>query len=470
MTNHFRNLFLLSFCIIFLSACGGGEKEIIWSPNGEYAAVLGADGLRITDEKGNISPVISKSARLVAWTPDSKECYVCRFESESDWKKVESILSPADLEICRKNAEKVFVHLMQNKDDLDAFGEKVEADKELDHAWAAESILYLKHVHSAEIAEKVPMWKKLKFPEATFKLIEKFDSQDKSLKNPVPIRKTYNDIVSLRVSPNGKALAIVESRKTKNLLVVSPDGKNELLVSSDCNNVPTWNLNGESILYFEAQDKDDSLYRLGYLKSSTVVSKTGSVLPKSKNSKRVLISAFQPEDKIDVLPDDSIVFSGDKLSFPTRTLDFSSKIFLAKPDSEDVVQLVDDTIEDLKRDGFKLSPDGERLLVYGSSGEIYLVNIADKKIELLQSVERSPGEFKFAPSWRNESEICLAVRSTNEVRGENDSMAALMNISDKSVRTISQKWPTSCTEEFLIGKDEGKNRLQEKIDKYTNRR
>jgi hypothetical protein len=460
-----KNLFLLTFCIFFLSSCAGGQKEIIWSPNGEYAAVFGSDGLRIADEKGNISPVVLKGAKLLAWTPDSKQCYICRSENETDWQKVKSILSPAELEICRKNAEKVFTYLMQYKDDLDTFSEKVEADKEIDKHWAAESILYLKHAHGAEIAEKVPMWKKLKLPDATFQLVERYDFLNNSLKNPLVVRKTYDAVIQVCTSPSGKALAIVESREGNKLYVMSTDGKKSLLVSSDCSEYPAWSFDGESLFYFEGEKQKECEYRTGTLQKTTVISKTGRILEDNDHTQKLLTSMFYTENRIEPLPDGSVIFEGRKFTLPSISTSENSKIFIAKSESEEVTQLTDDKQEGL--DCFRLSPDGKRLLLYDTSGQVYLMKLADKKLEMLLSKERSPGELKFNPSWRNESEVCLAVRSTNEIRGENDAMAALMNLSDKSVRTLSQKWPTSCTEEFLIGKDEGKNRLQEKIDKYT---
>ncbi|MCW5821856.1 MAG: hypothetical protein KIT34_03585 [Cyanobacteria bacterium TGS_CYA1] len=467
MTKLVEKIFFLAFCVIFLASCSERERGVIWSPNGERAMVNGSDGLRICDEKGNISPVVSKNAKLIAWTPDSRQCYICRSESETDWKNVKAMLTPAQIEICRKNAEKVFAYLMEYKDDLDGFGAKVDADKEIDRHWVAESILYLKDVHGPELNEKVYLWRTLKLPNATFNLIERYDYLNNSLKNPFVIRKTYDGVTDLSASPNGKALAVVESREGNKLYVVSIDGKKTLLVSSDCSEYPAWSFDGDSIFYFEGEKQKDCEFRSGTLCKTTVISKTGKILDDNERSKKLLTSIFQASDRVEPLPDDSVIFTSRKFSFPNKSSEENSKIFFAKSDSEEIVQLTEDNLEGL--DWFRLSPDGKILLLYDSSGQVAIMNLQDRKLETLLSKERSPGEFKFSPSWRSESEICLAVRSTNEIRGENDAMAALMNISDKTVRTLSQKWPTSCTEEFLIGKAKGKNRLQEKIDKYTNR-
>ena len=68
--------FAILFAIAPLLLGGCLEKRIQWSPDGNQAALITADGLFLTDAEGQLSPLLLPDVNAVAWLSDSRRLAV----------------------------------------------------------------------------------------------------------------------------------------------------------------------------------------------------------------------------------------------------------------------------------------------------------------------------------------------------------------------------------------------------------
>ncbi len=440
----FKKICFAIACTLLLAACE--DKRVVWSPDATKAAVLGSDGLRFSDSGGKLTQPLLKETARFTWCPDSKQCVLVRAVPVKDWTEIEPMLSKEESERIRNQAEKLFTEISEFKGSEDELNKKLENDEIIDKTWKAESVAYLDYTHGPELAKKIPDWNNLPKAQSYIFMLEKYNAQGDALTDPVLLKKTLNSIENVSVSPAGNGISYVVDNNTGKLFVVSPDGKNTRLVSSDCNKYPSWSADGKSLYFIEADGETKNNFRMGSINSVDIDSE------KLDNSRHYQATvSFDQSDVIQVLPDKSIIFSNRKTVFPNVDNVSNSEIFIKRKGKNDVEQLTDGTLQKLDVQSFSVSPNGSKVALCSKSGAVHILTVVDKKVQTILPDQKAAG-MKFTPNWRSESQICLAVKSEKPNSKNSDGELALLNLKDKSIKILSSDWPISCTSDFLVEK------------------
>ena len=78
--------------LLLLSGCL--EKHLVWSPDGNRAAVIAKDGLHFCDTEGKLTPLLLPGVYQAAWLGDSQRLVVARERKISDWTSIARALGP----------------------------------------------------------------------------------------------------------------------------------------------------------------------------------------------------------------------------------------------------------------------------------------------------------------------------------------------------------------------------------------
>lgn len=440
-----KKICLLVASTILLSACE--DKRVVWSPDTTKAAVLGTDGLRITDPSGILTkPILSDSTRFV-WWPDSKQCVILRATAAKDWTEVEPMLTKKEAEQISTKAEKLFQEIVEVKGDKDALNKKLENDELFDKTWKAESVVYLDYKHGEELAKLIPDWNTLPKVKAYIYTLEKYNALGNVLRDPVLLKKSLHELEGIEVSPSGKEVCYVEEDQTHKLYLVSPDGKKTRLISSDCNKAPSWSTDGKSLYFIEAEGVEVNDRRLASIKCIDI-DNDGKEIARCT---QVAVN-WDRFDIVKVLPDKSIIFSSRKITFPTVYTNSDLELFRKQNGKDEVEQLTQGVAKDLSLESFAVNPSGTKILLCSKSGAVHILTIADKIIQTILPDSKTAGR-KFSPSWRNDYEICLAAKSEKQGAGKEDAELCLINVKDRKIKVLSSDWPESCTNDFLTEKE-----------------
>src|SRR6185295_9783550 len=141
--------------LLVLSGCESErnrERSVIWSPDGQRAAVIGSEGLFFIDGDGKVLvPRLPGSLIDCAWFHDNQRLAVARSVPATSWKQIADMLSKESQDSVRKDAEGVREQLMAYQGNLKDFS----WEPSLPWQGAREAIqLYLRDEAPGKLPEK----------------------------------------------------------------------------------------------------------------------------------------------------------------------------------------------------------------------------------------------------------------------------------------------------------------------------
>ncbi|MBP7860236.1 hypothetical protein KA183_01030 [bacterium] len=439
----FKKICLTIACTLTLAACD--MTKVVWAPDAKRAAIIGSDGLRISDEKGTLSKPVMDQVAKIAWWPDSKQCLVLRSIPAKDWTEIEPILSPDEAKQVRESSEKLFTEISNFKGTQDELNKKLENDETIEKNLKAEAVAYLDFTHKKELAEKIPDWNNLPKAQSYIQVLEKYSAAQDKLSEPVLIRKTMNEIENIGVSPAGNKVSFVENIGTDALYVAAADGSNGHIISGDCNKYPCWSRDGKFIYFIESDGPTKGF------RSATISSANVNVAQPDKSRRAEAAVSFDASDVVQVNASGDIIFSNRKVNFPSVDAPMNLELFIKRKGKNDLEMLTDGDLQKLDVQSFSVSPNGSKIALCSKSGATHILTVENKKVQTVLAQENAAG-VKFTPNWRSENQLCLAVKSKRPGARNDDAELALINIDDKSIKILSTDWPISCTNDFLVEK------------------
>ena len=434
------------------------EALVVWSPDGQQAAVLLGKNLSFCGPEGNLSRPSAEGVPSAAWLPDSRRlCFSQKLEAKT-WAEI----APACPEDRRReliaHAEKLKAQVLAGEDWEAEARKLLEADVltggEIDAVK-----LYLREQHWQELAPKLASkWEKLNPVHLT--ALNLAEIQDRSARRVVRLHTTFQDVWRPRVSPDGKFIAFVEGdpvgskKEITKLFVVPADGSSPArLVAERVAVFPDWSPDSKSVAYAQALAVlEGEEFRLGTVSSREVRDDAGKLLEKFAEPHILAGLVFSNTTRVRCLRDWRILFSSAEFHLPTTAQDMptSPQLFALDPLRQSTIsRLVPRSAEREVGDGmdyFELSPDETKVAVPGSKGEVTVLTLASGELTRAQPREDLDGKLLMLPTWRSDTELCFLVPAKG--RTGKDRRAEIVLFSEGKTRSLSADWPEELLRDF----------------------
>ena len=387
------------------------QKHIVWSPDGQRAAIISADGLRLCTADGTLSEQLTPGVYRVAWLGDSQRLVVVRERPAADWTDVTRALGTERSQQAVTEAEAVWSKLQAG-----ALWSAVATDFSRKKALP---FFHLREMHGPQLRAKLTAeeWAVLAALEIKRHEVVLLGQQPSPADPAKPIFTDVEMIADLRIAPGETAVALTvttDSGKGDHFrLVVAPlDGSAPATaVATEVASFPDWTADRRSLVFLQAAGASEQDFaQLGVLQQREVLAADGKIALAAKATD-LGGALFQAMCRIRCLPDGRIVFNAAELNLPVAACDLEAdreQLFVLDPTRQaTLVRLLPRGEKEKlpKMLGFfEPSSDGKTLLIGGVDGEVCLFTLAtgeivrvqgEAKEMLCQPAWRGPGEFSY---------------------------------------------------------------------------
>ncbi len=453
--------FVAVMAMVSLTGCLP-EKRIVWSPNGEVAAVNSDQGLHFIDAEGKILPAkFSDQPVRSAWFPDSRQLAVVHQREVPKWSDVMSVLSKEQVAKIKEIAPSAKEQFLAYDGDLDKF--ELKPEPELSGGLQIALFMYVRDELTPGLREKLgeDRWTKTQEIHATIRTLQVMGFNKTQLTPGTVLCVSLDNISQPKVSPDGKNIGYETPQWSRNgdpaTLVVQPvAGGKPVTIASNVAVGFDWSPDSRSVAYVRSSSllKDDgNNLKLGALAIANVVEADGSLhgVPDKQDDRVGLI--FNDELSVHWLKNNRILFSSVQMQLPATSEDMPNHwtLFLYDPKLAASVQRAlarsADVIIDVSNPTFEVSPDETRVLLPGPKGRVVLYNFATGESTTLVDQDDVDGKLRTLPTWRNDAEICFVTPTLSENNEKKPGNVALWN--DGKTKVLSANWPKEITKGWL---------------------
>ena len=433
-----------AIALVLLAGCihaGPSTSTVVWSPDGQHAAVVAADGLYLTDGEGTLSALLAADVYDAAWLADSQRLVLARSREINNWSTLIDALGTQRTRELALKAEAVWQQIQAPGEPM-ALEDRLQALLETSSLGETGAILiYLRDHHGDALREKFgdrsdqPEDLAVRLNELVVAQLTEHRLQFAA----VPLHQDFGRIWEIRPSPDGRAVAFVlEAMEflswntgALNILAVPIDGSSPAVVVAPPTAIsPDWTPRGRSLVYLDATGTETNGRRLGSLLERDVADATGRI---ELGEPKVLAGLiFEDSNRVRCLADGRVLFDAEEYHLPTTTLVAREQLFMldrtqALPTALTPIiprDQLDELPESLAL--FEVSPDSRQVLFAGE-GEVLLLTLATGTIErfpqgdtgfddpqLPLPVWRKPGEFSFVKYEGSRNELVMR-RGSSEV-------------------------------------------------------
>jgi hypothetical protein len=444
-----RAVALFTMGLIALTLCGCLQRRLFWSPDGQRAAVIGNDGLRLCDASGKLSKPVAEDVSLVAWLPDSRHFIAARKTTVKTWEEASAVLSPERREAVLKLAEPLRAEVMAHTGDWSKF--KPQSAGEVTPGELTALILYVRDHRREGLPEKMgEKWKEVEAMKAEVHLLQVYEATDTGAAEGQTLLRTLDPFAELRPSRDGKVLAFVQSVSNGELrLSVLPTSGGELrTVAQPVAVYPDWSADDRSLVYATTEvrpPEGSEAIQLGSLTQRRIRDESDAILKDFGKPEDGVGMMFWPELKVRCLRDGRIVFSGGEVSLPAAKDDMPQSLTLFSVDPgkrPTVARLIPRAAEAKLPNGlsdanFELSPDETRIVV-GGDDSVAVLTLASGQLEWVVSETGWKTESK--PAWRTSEELSVFVPAKSKF-GSAERQEVVLWSKAEEARCLSCGWP-----------------------------
>jgi hypothetical protein len=440
----FRTVVCAIAAAIALTGCWI-DGLLAWSPDGKYLAIAAADGLRIRNEKGELSNPQYLNAQRIAWYPDSKQLRVVSISQAKSWRDLNNLLNDTDKKHIIDSAKTLKVELSKHKSDFAACSKAINGDN-FSSDYLSAALLYLKETSDSELEQLLgPQWQEQgRGADVNVATIRLFKVTSSGLIEDKVLLRTADEIKSVRISPDGEFVAVVDETVNRRLLVVKTSGGEPVVVCRRLSDRPDWTTDGRSIVVMQ-ENKDSKLP--GIIRRIEVLSANKKFLSSFDSASTLCNAAYDPEAQIKCLRDSSTIFSdsGELNNQPKTT----KGLFILRRGQKvpSLLYRCRDVAGETDLKYFEVSPDEEKLTLPGEKGALEVLVLSNQKL-ITVSHPQSDDLGAFAPVWRTSDELCLSVPSRKANAAKNDRQVGLWFLHNGTFKAISSNWPHSA----LVGR------------------
>ena len=461
-------------CIVVLTIsvaiCGCiPEKRVVWSPDGQRAAVIGGDGLYLCDENGALSSRLVDKVTLAEWLPDSQHLAIVRRERAKTWAEVVPLLSAERRARIEAAGDALFEELQQYQGALDGFDP--QTTKQLGSGDTVAAILYARDhdAHGAywrgdERGRQVAQ--QMAEVQQDVDIVQICELTGDQVSSTTELCRGVDGVNSLRVAPTSGALAIVVQAPDRpgalQLQVVSTaDRTPARVVATDVARWPDWSADGQYLAYAVASGpsrEDDEALRLGTISRRRVARDTGRLLEAFEAPEELAGILFQPVTRVRCLRDGRVLFAGVEVALPCTAADMPERaeLFCVDPGRQPgVTRLIPRQVAARVPDTaylFSVSPDERHVCIPGGNGDIALLELATGQIVDFRD-QPDGAELRTQPCWRGATELCCNTGPSHDDptgRGEIMLWQPTFGTGAGRERVISADWPASLVADFLV--------------------
>jgi hypothetical protein len=453
----------VSAALLLLLLSGCLEKHLVWSPDGNRAAVIAKDGLHLCDPEGKLTPLLLPDVYQVAWLGDSQRLVVARERKVGDWTSIAQAFGP-------ERAGKVAAEAESLWKQLETGGQwgilTKEMDKKKDQAVLK---IFLREHYGDALRAKMSAgeWDELKSQQAEISELVMARIVGEQIQPGTLLHEGLEKINDLRMSPGDRAVAFttdmaLDNDKECRLLLALIDATGAVTIAEHTGTYPDWTADGRSLAFVQASGgaKDD--LRLGTLVRREVLDENSQIKIAEKPEELAGL-LFGNSSRVRCLQDGRILFNSAEFNLPVAAKDANverDKLFAWDPARQaTLVRMVPrGKEENLPKNltFFEVSPDEKQVLVGGYDGEVSMLTLATGDVGTWQKA----GEYNLmgAPVWRNAEEITYARRNP-PVDGKEPSRKAEIVL--RSVvpgkgdqeKVLSRDWSNDMLESVFSGSD-----------------
>jgi len=300
--------------VLLLGGCL--KKNIVWSPDGQQAAVISQDGLRFCGADGALSSPSSPGVYLVAWLGDSQHLLVARERPAANWAEVARVLGSERTQQIAAAVEAAWAKVKQG-----ALWSVVTLDLLNENPLPQ---FCLRELHGSELRPKLSTeeWAALTGVEVKLHEVALARRQDGRVELGTPLFTDLGMVADLRLAPGEKAVAITVAKSARNgdhhrLVVAALDGAvPPAALANEVSAYPDWAIDGRALVYCQSPglpEKDQ--VQFGVFQQREVLGPDGKLAPAEK-AVDLGGGLFQPLGRIRCLPDGRIVFNASELTLP----------------------------------------------------------------------------------------------------------------------------------------------------------
>jgi hypothetical protein len=445
---------MLGLTILGLSGCLE-ERKLIWSPDGTRAAVIvPGSGLRLTDAKGTITPVLVPDAIDLAWAPDSRSAAVILRHSFASWKEALPSVPEAEARQVEREAGKTWERLQSGADWKKLSGEI---------AGFPNVQVCLRDAHAAEIKARFPdVWKSVQNSTVNLHTLVSGALTDLGIDLPVTLRRGLGEIGQIRISPSGGVLVYEygspftdDPSQGVGMFVAPLQGATGASIVDRVASGRDWTPDGRSLVYARAAgDYDDHApNHLGEIVVREVIDGKGAIAV-SKEARSLAGIVLDSNVRVRCLRDGRILFNAVEVCFPLSASDFGSQreqLFALDPDRvSTLIRLIPRWAEAgsaESQESFEPSPDGRQVLFSGEKGEVDLLTISTGKWEQVQAASKNEGGV--TPCWKRDGEFTYAKRAEEGTPAAKERPLEIVVRAGKNETILSSGWSDSLLQSFV---------------------
>ncbi len=434
--------------VLLLSGCL--EKRLVWSPDGNHAAVIGKAGLYLCDGEGHLSDLLLPNAKVAAWLPDSQRLVVARERAVRDWATLSPILGARGPVVAQRAAE-VLAQLQRGA----SSGVAMMDLRDRDHAVK----LCLRDLHGAEIKPRLSEsewrdWAAIEVSVTDLQLVHLIG--DKLVPGPV-LHRGLGTITDIRPAPAPVNLVAwtqewIDHKDDHELCVISLAGGTPAeAVARYVGGYPDWTADGRSLVYIEAtkrgEGENDDADVLGVLCRRRVVDAAGA-LQLAEKPEYLGGLVFNFFTHVRCLRDGRILFNSAEMMLPVAAADVGGEqreqLFALDPDRQStLVRVVPRRSESELPQAlsfFEVSPDERQILIGGMKNEVALLTVATGEVTRIQDGAKTT--YQGVPAWRRPGEFTYVKRMSGQKNAQPDRPAEIVLRRGKEETALSASWPT----------------------------
>lgn len=468
MNSLLRNC-LCGLCILSLALSAGclPREMVFWSPDGQVAAVTASAGMFFVDGEGKILGKTDITASGVSWFEDSNRLAIAQNKPIDAWSQLQPYMSQENQKQVMKESAELLDEIRSLKGNIENW------QPQGSYRDIVSDLIYLKDTHSQELQGLLgEKWKEIQEASRNVSTLHTYRVESGRLLEGRRLLVSLNTIQSVRVSPDGKAIAYTTEnpkptgkdadqqsdftlwvvRESSPFASTAPEGKVPLQLAGHAGMYFDWFADSKRLAYVNHPSESREISTIEVIEAAAAAIASGGQPSTAQPSKVLARAITPPGSPIAVMADDKIVFVSGQMTLPAAddaepicslfAVDAEGKnltVLREAKNQEDSIVYHVARSGDRKRIAFQ---QGKRLGVTDTSGKAVML---EQQIQI-EGRNLTPA----IPAWRGSNEITF--QSVAKV-GRPDRAELYMWSPDKSegntVRCISEGWPDELVKGLL---------------------